>query len=146
MSFTYEYQRPMVSADIAVLKKLENQVYILLIKRLNQPYKDHWALPGGFLEMNESLLDCAHRELKEETNLSGLLLEQLYTFGDVGRDPRGRCITIVYWGWLNNLESQATAGDDAKEVQWFPIDELPVLAFDHQKVMELVKEKILEKP
>jgi 8-oxo-dGTP diphosphatase len=136
----------MVSADVVLFKKNGNQVSILLIKRLNPPYKDCWALPGGFLEEDESLLDCANRELKEETNISGIELEQLHAFGDPGRDPRGHCVTIVYLGWVHNLTNQPIAGDDAKEVQWFPLAELPVLAFDHKKVIEMAEKKIGSHP
>ncbi len=142
MSYTYDYFRPMVSADVVVLKKNSKQVSVLLIKRLNPPYKDLWALPGGFLEKDETLLDCAKRELKEETNISGIDLEQLYAFGDPGRDPRGHCVTIVYIGWVHNLQHQPKAGDDAKEVLWFSLSDLPELAFDHNKVIEMAKSKI----
>lgn len=142
MSYTYNYFRPMVSTDVVLFKKNDNQISILLIKRLNPPFKDCWALPGGFLEEDESLLDCANRELKEETNISGIELEQLYAFGDPGRDPRGHCVTVVYFGWVSDIHYEPIAGDDAQEVQWFSLAELPVLAFDHKKVIEMAEKRI----
>lgn len=135
MSFTYEYPRPMVCVDIVVLKKENNGYHILLIKRLNDPYKNHWALPGGFIEMEEDLADSAYRELEEETHITQINLVQLKTYGKPGRDPRGRTISVVFGGYLESGQ-EAQAGDDAKETQWFSIDHLPPLAFDHSIIID----------
>jgi len=135
MSFTYNYPRPMVCVDIVVLRKIEEQSEILLIKRLNEPFKDHWALPGGFIEMEEDLIVSAYRELEEETSITELKLVQLKTYGSPGRDPRGRTISVVFGGYLKNKD-KAKAGDDAKETQWFSINELPPLAFDHDLIVK----------
>jgi 8-oxo-dGTP diphosphatase len=142
MNFIYEYPRPMVTTDIAVFKKSIPTVSILLIKRLNPPFQNQWALPGGFLDQDESLLDCAYRELKEETSLEGIELEQLYTFGNPGRDPRGHCVTIIYYGWVTESNENVVAGDDAREAAWFPVDKLPVLAFDHHSIIEMAIKKL----
>lgn len=144
MSFTYEYPRPMVCVDMLVLRKGHIKDEILLIKRRNDPFKDHWALPGGFIEMNEELTDSAYRELEEETGITQIDLQQLKTYGAPGRDPRGRTISVVFGGFLKNGQ-EAQAGDDAKETQWFSIDKLPPLAFDHALIIEeslvILKEK-----
>ncbi|HAM98280.1 MAG TPA: NUDIX hydrolase [Marinilabiliales bacterium] len=143
MSYTYEYPRPMVTTDIVLFRQNDKKVEVLLIKRLNPPYQDHWALPGGFVDKDESLLHAATRELSEETHMENIELKQLYTFGDPGRDPRGHCVTVVYWGWVTNYHPDAFAGDDAKEAQWFPIDELPPVAFDHELIVSMAIKKAL---
>ncbi len=135
MSFTYDYPRPMVCVDILVLRKTNDSCEILLIQRLNEPFKNHWALPGGFIEMEEDLIDSAYRELKEETNITQIQLQQLKTYGTPGRDPRGRTISVVFGGFLKSGQ-EAQAGDDAKETRWFSIDHLPPLAFDHELIIE----------
>jgi len=135
MSFTYKYPRPMVCVDMVVLRELSGTYEILLIKRLNDPYKDHWALPGGFIEMDEELVDSAYRELEEETGITQIELQQLKTYGNPDRDPRGRNISVVHGGFLK-VKQEAQAGDDAKETQWFSVDQLPSLAFDHDLIIE----------
>jgi 8-oxo-dGTP diphosphatase len=132
----------MVTTDIIVFNTTIKQVYILLIKRQNDPYYNFWALPGGFVDKNEALLDCAKRELFEETGLKNLELEQFYTFGDKGRDPRGHTISVTYRTTLKNNKVPIIAGDDAKDAQWFPINDLPPLAFDHEKIIKLAIKKI----
>lgn len=134
--YTYQYPRPAVTADIVVLHRSAEGVKILLIERRNNPYAGCWALPGGFVDENEDLLDSANRELREETSLTGLELHQFQAFGTPGRDPRGHTITIAYWGVTDKPES-ARADDDAKSLRWFPIDNLPPLAFDHDKIIAL---------
>lgn len=134
--YSYQYPRPAVTADIVVLHRSAEGVKILLIERRNNPYAGCWALPGGFVDENEDLLDSANRELREETSLTGLELHQFQAFGTPGRDPRGHTITIAYWSVTDNPES-ARADDDAKSLRWFPIDSLPPLAFDHDKIIAL---------
>jgi 8-oxo-dGTP diphosphatase len=135
MSFTYEYPRPSVTADIAIFSDNTENQKVLLIQRGNDPFKGQWALPGGFIEMDETLMATAMRELKEETGLSVPELTQFRTYGDPGRDPRGRTVTVIFFGFVNPDKATVAGGDDAAEARWFPIDQLPTLAFDHQKIV-----------
>ncbi len=132
----------MVTTDIVVFNKSDISLKVLLIKRLNEPFKDKWALPGGFVDENEPLLNAALRELKEETNIDKIELEQLHSFGNPGRDPRGHCISVVFWGWMDNQSNQPKAGDDAKSLQWFNTEILPSLAFDHKEIIDLAVAKL----
>ncbi|WP_020471047.1 NUDIX domain-containing protein [Zavarzinella formosa] len=140
-SHTYAYPRPSVTVDIALVTT-EIIPRVLLIRRLNSPYAGHWALPGGFVDENERLIDAARRELKEETGLEQGDLEQLHTFGDPHRDPRGWTVSVVYMArvWPQLLTPKA--GDDAAEVSWFRLDNLPPLAFDHLDVLNRVKTRL----
>lgn len=138
-NYTYEYPRAMNTVDAIIIDR-ETKSKILLINRLNEPYKNCWALPGGFIEMDESLLDSVNRETLEETSLSGIEFRQFRTYGDPGRDPRGRNITVVFFGFCDDI-SKASAGDDAKSLEWFKLNNLPELGFDHRQVIEdFVKE------
>lgn len=124
----------MLCVDIIILRKEGDKTNILLIKRGNDPFIDHWALPGGFIEMEEDLIDSAYRELEEETQITKVDLIQLKTYGKPGRDPRGRTISVVFGAYLEE-EQEAQAGDDASKAEWFPIKELPELAFDHDLIV-----------
>ncbi len=135
MIYTYAYPRPALTVDIIIKKKAGNSFYILLIERKNEPFKNQWALPGGFVDIDEEIEDTAYRELKEETSISDIKLSQFRTFGKIGRDPRGRTISVIYSGELINLKQKVKAGDDAKNLNWFPLNELPKLAFDHNEVI-----------
>jgi 8-oxo-dGTP diphosphatase len=141
MKYTYNYPRPAVTADIIILKKIDTRQFVLLIGRKHPPFEGMWALPGGFLNMDETLEEAALRELQEETNITGVALKQFYTFSKVNRDPRHRTITTVFIGNADSNTLAPTAGDDAAKAEWFPIDKLPPLAFDHGEVMEMVKTK-----
>lgn len=149
--FIYSYPHPAVTVDIVVLKKEENIWKVLLIKRAKEPYKGRWALPGGFVNIDEDLEDAAKRELKEETNLEAKKLYQFYTFGEPNRDPRERVISVGYITILPADENPANirASSDAKEVAWVPINEIPYkpLAFDHSKIIQkaITYLKILKK-
>ena len=139
MTYTYNYPRPAVTADIIILKENNAQQFVLLIERKHPPFEGMWALPGGFLEMDETLEEAAIRELQEETGLTGIQLEQFHTFSMVNRDPRHRTITTVFIGFTDDTVS-IKAGDDVANAQWFSMDKLPPLAFDHGDVMLMVKQ------
>ncbi|MBN2697700.1 MAG: NUDIX hydrolase [Bacteroidales bacterium] len=128
--YTYDYPRPAVTADIAVLRVTDTPE-ILLIKRKFEPFRDMWALPGGFMNMDETLEETAHRELKEETGIRAGELMKFDTYDKPGRDPRGRTITQVFVLIWNEEMGEPAAADDAAEIQWFPLNEPPELAFDH---------------
>jgi 8-oxo-dGTP diphosphatase len=135
MSYVYEYPHAAVCVDIILLYHHKTLPEILLIQRKNNPFMNCWALPGGFIEMEETLMESALRELKEETGIELSQLEQFATYGDPGRDPRERNISIVYFSLLKNkLEPQA--GDDARKARWFPIKDIPDMAFDHNKIIQ----------
>lgn len=137
MIYTYAYPRPAVTVDIIVTKKTEDSEYILLIERKNEPFKNQWALPGGFVDIDEEIEDAAYRELKEETSIYEIKLNQFRTFGKIGRDPRGRIISVIYSGELINLKQKIEAGDDAKNLNWFHLNKLPEIAFDHKDIILL---------
>ena len=128
---------PAVTVDCIIYRKSGNNsdVEILLIKRAGEPFKDQWALTGGFIEIDEELDDAAKRELFEETGIIHDNLQQLFTVGTVDRDPRQRTISIIYCGLFNSETMIIKAGDDAKAAEWFDIDKLPPLAFDHNEVI-----------
>lgn len=142
MPYTYEYPRPAVTVDAAVFRKNNGSCEVLLIRRGNEPFKGMWALPGGFVNMDETLEEAVARELKEETSLEGVDLEQLHTFSAVNRDPRHRTISTVFFGIIDHDSMEARAGDDAAEAHWFSIGSLPPMAFDHDRVVEMAVEKI----
>ena len=131
MSFTYKYPHPAVCVDIILF--CENK--ILLINRKNPPFENCWALPGGFVEMDETLEQSALRELFEETGIQLTILFQFATYGDPGRDPRERTVSVIYFLKLDK-ELEPHAGDDAKKADWFSLINLPILAFDHKKIIE----------
>ena len=135
--YAYEYPRASVTADSVLFAEKDGQMFVLLIQRGNDPYKGYWAFPGGFLEMDETVAHCAERELEEETGivLTGMQLVGIYS--DVGRDPRGRVITAAYTAMTSMPE--ANAADDAAAAKWWPLNALPELAFDHDKILEDAK-------
>ncbi|MEM1219498.1 MAG: NUDIX domain-containing protein [Bacteroidota bacterium] len=138
MPFTYEYPRPALTVDCVIFGyDADSQLKVLLIQRAHEPCKDQWALPGGFVDMNEDLETAALRELEEETGVRNVFIEQLYTFGTPKRDPRGRVVSVAYYALVNLLEHPVKAASDARNVRWFPILELPSLAFDHQRIVEV---------
>ena len=117
-----KYERPSVTVDVVMMSLRQRDLQVLLVKRRSWPYEGMWAIPGGFVNMDESLETAAKRELQEETNVQDVYLEQLYTFGDPGRDPRTRVITVVYFALLDSERLQVKAGDDAANVGWFSSD------------------------
>lgn len=136
MGYTYEYPHPAVTTDIVIFTIRQDELKVLLIKRANEPYKGEWALPGGFVQIDEDLETGARRELFEETGVKDVYLEQLYTFGEPGRDPRERVITVAYYALVPSDRMELRAASDAEGVSWFGIDELPDLAFDHRHILE----------
>ncbi len=136
MEFTYRFPRPAVTVDCIIFRIYPDEITeVLLIKRANEPFKNKWALPGGFINIDEEIEHAAKRELFEETGIIHHTLEQLFTIGTVGRDPRHRTISIIYGGLFNSATMKINAGDDAKEAAWFRIDNLPPLAFDHNNII-----------
>jgi 8-oxo-dGTP diphosphatase len=134
--YVYDWPRPMVTVDAVVFTHCGDKTKVLLINRGKEPFKGKWAVPGGFIDMDEELEDAVVRELEEETGLTGVQLEQMRTFGTVGRDPRGRQITIVFMGIATEEQIELRAGDDAAQAEWFDIEELPEdMAFDHNEVV-----------
>ncbi len=130
------YPRPSVSTDVVVFSVVNDRLSILLIERRHPPYQGMWALPGGFVNLDESLEDAARRELEEETGVKNPFLEQLYTYGDPDRDPRGRVITVSYFALISpDMAAKSTAGSDAASIKWHDIDQLPELAFDHKDII-----------
>ena len=142
-NYIYKFPRPAVTVDIVVFSIQLNKLEILLIQRAKEPYRGKWALPGGFVGIEESLHSAAERELEEETGLINLHLEQLYTFGTPRRDPRGRIITVSYYSIFNQGTNNKTTGaSDATQASWFPIVNLPPLAFDHDEIVSCGLNKI----
>ena len=132
--FCYDYPRPAVTVDIVIFVGEDPE--LLLIRRKHVPFEGYWALPGGFVEMDESLEEAARRELEEETGVSDVTLTEIGAFGDPARDPRGRVITIAYAAVLEKRLLKVEAGSDAAEVAWFSTTNLPALAFDHAEIIQ----------
>jgi 8-oxo-dGTP diphosphatase len=135
VSYTYEYPRPALTVDCVVFGLDEEDLKVLLIKRGLEPFLGRWALPGGFVRMEESLDDAARRELEEEAGIRPSHLEQLYTFGDPGRDPRGRIITVAYFALVKLSDHRVHPSTDAREAAWFSVWDTPKLAFDHAEIL-----------
>ena len=133
MAYTYKYPRPAVTADCIVITK-ETEPKVLLIQRSIDPFKGCWAFPGGFMDMDETTEQCAIRELEEETRLRLSDVHQIGAYSKVDRDPRGRTITVAYLAIVDEPIA-VTGQDDAAKAEWFPIDALPPLAFDHEDIM-----------
>ena len=144
MPYTYKYPRLALTVDAVIFTKKDNILHVLLIQRDNPPFEREWALPGGFVDMDETLDTAAKRELEEETGITDIELMQLYTFGAINRDPRGRTVSVVYYGFVDYDNSKIKAGSDARNVQWFTIKKLPKLAFDHKDILELALKKIAD--
>ncbi len=148
LNYCYKYPHPAVTADCVIFGFDEsNKMKVLLIQRGNDPHKGKWAFPGGFMNIDETAEQCARRELEEETGLKDVAVEQFYTFSDVNRDPRERILSVAHYAIIRL--SDVKGSDDAAKAQWFSIDEIPSLAFDHefmfQKAIQIIKEKIISK-
>ena len=116
---------------------------VMLVQRKHDPFAGQWALPGGFVDPEERIPDAAKRELQEETGVTGIDLQEFGTYGDPGRDPRGRTVSVVYWRSLPQ-KPHTVAGDDAADCRWFPLDQLPPLAFDHSRILEDARNRLRE--
>ena len=136
MNYSYKYPRPALTVDAVVFQKSARKTEVLLIQRKNPPFRGGWALPGGFVDLDETLEKAVVRELFEETGLKNIQLKQMHAFSTPGRDPRGHTISVVFWGILEN-DQKPKAGDDAQNAKWFDLNKLPKLAFDHDEVIEM---------
>ena len=136
--YVYDYPRPMVAVDVAVLAAIDGCRHILLIQRKHEPFAGKWGLPGGFIGMEETLEISASRELEEETGLRDVHPTQLHTFGGLGRDPRGRLITVAFVAEVDAQEHHLRAGDDAGNVGWFPLDALPDITDVHREIVAFI--------
>lgn len=136
MSYTYEFPRPAVTVDCVVFGLDDSGLQIMLIERDLKPFQGTWALPGGFVHLDETLDEAAYRELQEETGLKNLFLEQLYSFGALDRDPRGRVISIGYYALVNIRDHRVRAATDARAAAWFPVSKIPPTAFDHHRIID----------
>lgn len=137
-----EYPKPAVTVDIVVFTIQDQELKVLLIKRKFEPFKNLWAIPGGFVRMSESLEDAAKRELEEETGVKDVYLEQLYTFGSPNRDPRDRVITITYIALINSDKIRLQAKTDVLDAEWFSISKIPLLAFDHNQILSYALKRL----
>jgi len=140
--YCYEYPRPAVTTDCVIFGFDAGELKLLLIERGIDPYKGKWAFPGGFLSMEENADECARRELFEEAGIQNVFIEQLFTFSDVDRDPRGRVITVSYFALVKLSDYKIQAGDDAKSAKWFPISQVPPLAFDHDRILRVALNRL----
>jgi len=135
MSYTYQYPRAALTVDCVVFGFDEGELKVLLIQRALEPFKGRWALPGGFVRLDETLDEAARRELEEEAGLKDVFLEQLYTFGAVDRDPRERVVSVAYYALVKLAAFTTKAATDAADAQWFPVSKVPKLAFDHAEIL-----------
>ena len=139
-SYTYEYPHPSVTTDCVIFGFDSTKLKVLLVERGIEPYKGRWALPGGFLRMNESAETCALRELQEETGLAGAYIKQFHTFSDPNRDPRERVVTVAYYALVKMQDVKG--GDDAAKAAWFSLDDVPSLAFDHDLILRMALKEL----
>jgi 8-oxo-dGTP diphosphatase len=142
MPYTYEFERPNLAVDCVVFGLDEEDLKIILIERDLAPFKGKWAIPGGFVHIAESLEEAAKRELKEETGVEDVFLEQLYTFGDVKRDPRERVVSVAYYALVNLRDHEIKAATDARNAAWFSVGDLPPLAFDHNRIVDVALKRL----
>jgi 8-oxo-dGTP diphosphatase len=145
MTHTYPYARPALTVDCVVFGFDEGDLKLLLIQRGLEPYVGKWALPGGFVRVEESLEQAALRELEEEASLTRVYLEQLYTFGSVDRDPRERVVTVAYYALVKLGDHRPAGASDARHAAWFSLNDLPRVAFDHEEIIEAARQRLQSK-
>ena len=136
-----KYHYPAITVDVVIFTLRDDDLQVLLIQRKIPPFEGRWAIPGGFVEASESLEVAARRELQEETGVRDVYLEQLYTFGDPKRDPRGRVVTVAYLA-LVAAPLAVQAGSDASDARWWPVAKLPKLAFDHTQILQYALKRL----
>ena len=142
MTYTYEYPRPALTVECVVFGLDDEYLKVLLIQRDLEPFAGEWALPGGFVNVGESPEDSARRELQEETGMHKVFLEQLYTFGEPNRDPREHIVTVAYYALVNLGDHKIQAATDARQAAWFAIDDVPKLAFDHDRILKTAHDRL----
>ncbi len=142
MPHRYEYPRAALTVDCVVFGLDDEDLKIMLIQRDLPPFEGEWALPGGFVHVDETLDEAARRELEEETGLGKVFLEQLYTFSSVDRDPRERVVSVAYYALVKLGDHRVQAATDARDAAWFPIHDVPSLAFDHAEIMNVAIERL----
>lgn len=142
MPTTYQYPRPALTVDCVVFGLDDQDLKVLLIQRDLDPFAGRWALPGGFVQVGEPIETAARRELQEETGLKNVFLEQLYTFGNPGRDPREHVVSVAHYALVNLHDHAVQAATDARDVAWFAVDDLPKLAFDHDRILAAAHERL----
>lgn len=146
MAFTYEYPRPALTVDCVVFAlDHDSRLKVLLIQRDIPPFEGRWALPGGFVRVEESLDEAARRELAEETGLTDVFLEQLEAFGEPGRDPRERVVSVAYYALVNLPKNGVRGATDARDAGWFAVDDTPTLAFDHDRILAAALDRLKRK-
>jgi 8-oxo-dGTP diphosphatase len=145
MHHVYQYPRAALTVDCVVFGFDEAELKVLLIQRALEPFNGRWALPGGFVRVEETLDAAARRELAEEAGITNVFLEQLYTFGTTGRDPRERVVSIAYYALVKLSDHRAKAATDAANAQWFPISKVPSLAFDHTEILSVALARLKSK-
>jgi 8-oxo-dGTP diphosphatase len=142
MTFIYDYARPALTVDCVVFGLDNEDLKVLLIQRDLEPFAGQWALPGGFVNVGESVETAARRELAEETGLKGIFIEQLYTFSAPNRDPREHVVSVAYFALVNLLEHRVNAATDARNAAWFEMNDIPGLAFDHDRILQTAYERL----
>ena len=144
MAFKYEFERPGLTVDCVIfgLDLDEESLKVMLIERDLEPFSGVWAVPGGFVRRGETLMEAATRELNEETGINDVFLEQLFTFGDPKRDPRGWVVSVAYYALVSPEKHQIHAATDARQAKWFPVTSLPALAFDHKEILATALERV----
>ena len=142
MGYTYNYPHFALTVDAVIFSKSDAGLDVLLIRRAHEPFKDRWAFPGGYVNIDEVIDNAVYRELEEETNISNVSLKRFDIFDAIDRDPRERTVTVVYYGFFNGSKVLIKAGDDAKDAKWFPVTKLPELAFDHSIILKKILEEV----
>jgi 8-oxo-dGTP diphosphatase len=138
MAYTYNYPHFALTVDAVLFSSSKDGLSVLLIRRAHEPFKDCWAFPGGYVDIDEAIDNAVHRELEEETNISNVSLKRFDVFDAIDRDPRERTVSVAYYGFINGSTEQIKAGDDAKETKWFSVNNLPELAFDHSIILKKI--------
>jgi 8-oxo-dGTP diphosphatase len=142
MPYSYQYPRPALTVDCVVFGLDAEDLKVLLIQRALPPFEGKWALPGGFVRVDETLDDAARRELAEETGLSRVFLEQLHAFGGVDRDPRERVVSVAYYALVNLGDHKVHAATDARDAAWFGVHDVPTLGFDHADILQVALDRL----